>query len=201
MVHYEDVVIEDSPQQWNSLNWLLTSAGLELIIITADTGREGFDLFEQESPDTVLLDIGLPDINGYDVLRKIRNFSKTPVIIITVKNTESDIVKGLEMGADDYLVKPFGQMELLARIKAVNRRSNTGMSDTTTYGPISLDSLNQLTIKGKSAHLTPTEARILAYSSQREASWSIMKNWLNVYGDRRFLIQMIPFVFTSGACG
>lgn len=155
------LVIDDSQQttEFISLAFNVGWPGTNLII--AETGKKGLDLFEKESPDSVILDIGLPDICGYDVIKSIRSFSKTPIIIITVRNSESDIVKGLEMGADDYLVKPFGQMELLARVKAVNRRSNVDISDIINYGPISLNSLNQLDIKGKSTHLTPIEARIL----------------------------------------
>jgi two-component system KDP operon response regulator KdpE len=155
------LVIDDSQEttEFISLAFNVGWPGTDLII--AESGRAGLDLFEKESPDSVIVDIGLPDICGYDVIKDIRSFSKTPIIIITVRNSESDIVKGLEMGADDYLVKPFGQMELLARVKAVNRRSNVDISSIITYGPLSLHSLNQLDIRGKITHLTPIEARVL----------------------------------------
>ncbi len=155
------LAIEDSQQTTEFISLAFNVGWPAVDLIIAETGREGLDCFEKDPPDTVILDIGLPDISGYDVLKSIRSFSKVPVIIITVRNSESDIVKGLEMGADDYLVKPFGQMELLARVKAVNRRSNVDISDIVSHGPIILNSINQLTIKGKTTHLSPIEARLL----------------------------------------
>ena len=92
-------------------------------ILSVSEGRKGIELVETESPDVVLLDIGLTDISGFDVLRQIRFFSDVPVIIETVEEQEPERVRGLEWGADDYLIKPFSHMELLARVNAVLRRS------------------------------------------------------------------------------
>ncbi len=93
------------------------------IIVSVSQGRKGIELVETESPDVVLLDIGLPDMDGFEVLRQIRFFSDVPIIIETVEDREADRVRGLELGADDYITKPFSYMELLARVKAVLRRS------------------------------------------------------------------------------
>ena len=91
-------------------------------VIQAYHGTEGVSLMKSESPDLVILDLGLPDIDGMRVLREIRYFSDVPVIILTVRGEESDKVRGLELGADDYIVKPFGHRELLARIETVMQR-------------------------------------------------------------------------------
>lgn len=91
-------------------------------VISTPLGEEAIKFVERESLDTVLLDLGLPDIDGIDVLKQIRMFSMIPIIIMTVRADEADIVRGLESGADEYVVKPFGQMELLAKVKSVMRR-------------------------------------------------------------------------------
>src|SRR4030042_3555274 len=92
-------------------------------LIAATTGREGINLVKKESPDVVMLDINLPDMSGFNVLKNIREFSSVPVIILTVRSDDEDILKGLEAGADDYIIKPFNYMTLLARVKAVLSRS------------------------------------------------------------------------------
>jgi two-component system response regulator VicR len=94
----------------------------EAIVLTANSGLEGIRLVDLEKPDTILLDLGLPDVSGYVVAQKIRQISETPIMIISARDEESNIVKALNLGADEYLTKPFGQLELVARIKAMNRR-------------------------------------------------------------------------------
>jgi DNA-binding response OmpR family regulator len=91
--------------------------------VSTAEGAEGIELVESESPDMVILDLGLPDVDGFEVLRQVRLFSDVPVIILTGWEEELDKVKGLELGADDYIVKPFHPTELLAWVKAVLRRS------------------------------------------------------------------------------
>lgn len=90
-------------------------------IISTNLGGKGIVMVESEAPDAVILELVLPDISGFDVLKEIRQFSDVPVIILTIRKEEADIVKGLEWGADDYIVKPFQQFELLARLRAVVR--------------------------------------------------------------------------------
>jgi two-component system KDP operon response regulator KdpE len=120
-------------------------------------------LVENEKPDIVILDLGLPDINGYDVLKQIRMFSDIPVLILTARTEESDIVKGLEWGADDYMIKPFRQLELLSRIKALTRRRSNADNETPlAVGPLNFNpSTGQLNYNDKEISLTPTEGRIL----------------------------------------
>ncbi|MBL7165274.1 MAG: response regulator transcription factor, partial [Dehalococcoidales bacterium] len=119
---------------------------------------------ESESPDIVILDLGLPDINGFDVLRQIRLFSQVPTIILTVRSDEADIVKGLEWGADDYITKPFRQLEFLARVKALIRRQVGAEEELIVFGPLRLDpTTGQLNYRGKEIALTVTESQIMAH--------------------------------------
>ena len=94
-------------------------------VISAQDGPESLELLEQEHPDVVLLDVGLPEMNGFEVLKSIRRFSDVPVIMLTVRDDELSKVQGLELGADDYVTKPFGHLELLARVRAVLRRAQS----------------------------------------------------------------------------
>jgi two-component system KDP operon response regulator KdpE len=118
---------------------------------------------ESENPDVVILDLGLPDISGFEVLKQIRLFSDVPVLILTVRGDETDVVKGLEWGADDYVVKPFHQLELLSRVKALLRRSADKGKDTpVARGEISLNpTACRVVVRGVEMDLTPTESRVL----------------------------------------
>jgi two-component system KDP operon response regulator KdpE len=157
------LVIEDDQQIVEAITLAFQIRWPEAKLISTQQGEKGIELVENEKPDIVILDLGLPDINGYDVLKQIRMFSDIPILILTARTEESDIVKGLEWGADDYMIKPFRQLELLSRIKALTRRRTTTDSDV----PISMGQLNfnpttgQLTVNNKEISLTPTEGRIL----------------------------------------
>lgn len=126
-------------------------------------GEEGIGLAEKVSPDVILLDLGLPDVSGFEVLRQIRLFSMVPIIILTVRADETDIAKGLEGGADEYVVKPFGQIELLARVRAVLRaRGSLGEESSVVCGPFRFSySMHKLRYNGKEINLTITEGLIL----------------------------------------
>ena len=121
-------------------------------------------MVESESPDIVILDLGLPDISGFEVLRQIRRFSTVPTIILTVRAEEADVVKGLEWGADDYITKPFRQLELLARVKSMIRRHTPAEESILTYGHLRLEpETAQLHIDEKEIALTVTENHILGH--------------------------------------
>ena len=118
--------------------------------------------------DCILLDLGLPDIDGLDVCRDIRTVSTVPIIILTARSDELDRVVGLEVGADDYVVKPFGMRELIARIRAVTRRTGredvAQQSDTITVGPLVIDEpRRRVTLDGQDLSLTPKEFDLLVY--------------------------------------
>ena len=127
------------------------------------TGREAL---EAPEPDLVLLDVGLPDTDGFSVCRELRSRSSVPIIMVTAKGEEVDRVVGLEVGADDYIVKPFGFRELIARIRAVTRRTgerSTAQAGATTIGALVLDTRSRrVSVDGKEIDLTPKEFDLLA---------------------------------------
>lgn len=132
-------------------------------VISTHHGAEGVEMVEKEAPDIVLLDLGLPDISGFEVIKEIRLFSAVPIIIATVRESEPDIVKGLNLGADEYVAKPFGQMEILARVRAVMRRQQSPeIASQITCGHMQLDTLSDtLTCGSGKVHLTRTESLVM----------------------------------------
>ena len=116
------LVVDDAPEVVDSVRLGFAVQWREVDVLAAGTGQQALDLVEHESPDLVLLDVGLPDIDGFKVLEEIRFFSDVPVVMLTARDDTIDKVRGLELGADDYVTKPFNHLELLARIKAVLRR-------------------------------------------------------------------------------
>ena len=162
------LVIEDSPDivEIVSLCFELRWPGVK-VISTAE-GAKGLTLAKTESPDVIILDLGLPDMDGLEVLKDIRSFSNVAVVILTVRGDEMDKVKGLELGADDYITKPFSHMELLARIQAVMRR--TTMPELKTgekpfhSSRLSIDfATRTVIVDGQPVKLTPTEYNLLYY--------------------------------------
>ncbi len=178
------LLIEDDREIVEAISLAFQIRWPEAKVISTRLGKKGSELVESEAPDLVILDLGLPDVNGFEVLRQIRLFSRIPIIILTVRSDEADIVKGLEWGADDYITKPFRQLELLARVKALIRRQNPSDEETLVSGPLRLDATtSQLHYNGKEIALTVTESRILSHlmrnaghvvthSSLAEAVWA-----------------------------
>jgi len=119
------LLIEDDSNIIDTVRLALKLCWPKARLFSASRGRQGIDLAGAKNLDIVLLDLGLPDMSGFNVIKEIRSFSAVPIMIITVMSDEKDIVKGLELGADEYVVKPFGQMELLARIQALLRRQDS----------------------------------------------------------------------------
>lgn len=157
------LVIEDDADivEFISIAFDMYSPAIEMI--STHLGYSGLKLVESASPNIVLLDIGLPDIDGLDALKQIRAFSEVPVIIESVQGDETVVAKGLSWGADNYIVKPFGQLELLARVKAVTRRAKYGdISNNIRLGIVILNTdLRQLSRPGKTVNLTRTESLIM----------------------------------------
>jgi two-component system KDP operon response regulator KdpE len=141
----------------------VTLNGQGFIVSEAATGRDALQSLALEHPDLVILDLGLPDIDGVEVTRRLREWSQVPVIILSVREQEADKIAALDAGADDYLTKPFGVGELLARIRTVLRRQITGVSEPVfTLGDLKVDLANRLvTVNGREVQLTPTEYGIL----------------------------------------
>jgi DNA-binding response OmpR family regulator len=160
------LLVEDDPSVADSVIDGLVSANLEVDHVA--TGKDAISKALSESFDLILLDLGLPDMDGQDVCRSVREKSTTPIIILSARSDEIDRVLALEFGADDYMVKPFGMRELVARIRAVARRVSP--NDTTTsavtqdIGSLSIDRRSQkVFINGQDVYLTPKEFDLLAY--------------------------------------
>ncbi|MDH5781464.1 MAG: response regulator transcription factor [Dehalococcoidia bacterium] len=136
------------------------------VLLEAQIGRKGISMARSESPEVIILDLNLPDISGFDVLKEIREFSTTPIIILTVRSEDEDIMRGLEIGADDYIVKPFNYLTLLARVKAVLRRTEMipfkGNQDSIVSARLKIDFVNQrVKVNNRPVKLTPVEYRLL----------------------------------------
>jgi len=158
------LIIEDDREIIDAISLAFQIRWPEAKVVSTRLGKKGAELVESEVPDIVILDLGLPDTTGFEVLREIRSFSRVPIIILTVRADEVDIVKGLEWGADDYIVKPFRQLELLARVRAQIRRQSSAEEESLVCGPLHLDpTTGQLYQHGKEIALTLTESRILGH--------------------------------------
>lgn len=157
------LIIEDHEEIVEAVSLVLQIRWPQAKIVSTDRGEEGIDLVEKESPDVVILDLGLPDIGGFEVLKSVRLFSAVPIVILTVRGEEADIVKGLELGADEYITKPFRQLELLARVKAVVRRGSVMEEDPSVIcGPFLLDPAMRTVIYGdRQTSLTRSQSIIL----------------------------------------
>jgi two-component system KDP operon response regulator KdpE len=160
------LVIEDEPQLQKLLGASLTSEGYRTL--EAVTGKEGIALARTHNPDLVLLDLGLPDTDGMDVTRAFRDFSTKPIIVISARGQEEDKVRALDFGADDYLTKPFGTSELLARIRVALRHASRSKEESTEpvlkIGELEIDlDRRRVLSAGQEVHLTPNEYKLFAY--------------------------------------
>ncbi|HMP54074.1 MAG TPA: response regulator [Candidatus Melainabacteria bacterium] len=158
------IVIEDEAPIRRFLKTTLTAHGYEFK--EAITGAEGILKVAEENPSVVILDLGLPDMDGLSVLKQIREWSNVPIIILSAREQEGDKVKALDDGADDYLTKPFGVAELLARIRAAIRRASSIIDQddisTVQFGSIKVDQAKRLVyLEDNEVHLTPIEYKLL----------------------------------------
>lgn len=161
------LIVEDESSFSEALAFLLGKEGFEVVV--AEDGRTALDLFAKEGADLILLDLMIPEVSGVEVCRRVRTTSQVPIIMLTAKDAEIDKVVGLELGADDYVTKPYSSRELIARIKAVLRR---GISDTELQGdlevicvgPIRLDTArHQASINGNPIALPLKEFELLEF--------------------------------------
>jgi two-component system KDP operon response regulator KdpE len=160
------LLVEDAPQVVESLTLTFQLQWADVEIVSTDHGETAINLVESERPDLVLLDIGLPDIDGYKVLQAIREFSDLPVIMLTARDETMDKVKGLELGADDYITKPFDHLELLARMRSVLRRLDLpaprSRIPSVRSAELEVDFQSQeARLGGTRLDLTPTEYKLL----------------------------------------
>ncbi|MFC2022188.1 response regulator transcription factor [Chloroflexota bacterium] len=159
------LIIEDDREIVEVVSLAFQIRWPEVKLVSTHLGERGVELVESENPDVVILDLGLPDISGFDTLKQIRLFSNVPILILTVRGDEADVVKGLEWGADDYMVKPFRQLELMSRIRALIRRASPSAEEALLVcGQLHFDSsTRQLTYGEKEISLTRTEGAILEH--------------------------------------
>jgi DNA-binding response OmpR family regulator len=182
------LVVDDDPDVRASLRDVLGDNGY--LVTEAATGHEAMKFFARDQPDVVLLDLGLPDVSGLDVLIEMTEASSTPVIVISGRSGETDRVVGLDLGADDYIAKPFGARELVARVNAALRRRHGRTSrGVTTFGSLVINhATRDLAVDGVAIELTPKEFDLLTFlaaSPRRvytrgqllEQVWGSSQNW------------------------
>jgi DNA-binding response OmpR family regulator len=166
------LVIEDEEGIVHLLNLYLKDAGYDVVV--ARDGVDGLALHARERPDLVVLDIMLPAIDGFEVCRRMRQWSKTPILMLTARGSEDDRIAGLELGADDYLVKPFSPRELVSRVRAILRRSLAGDTAAAPAGAAFLHfsdlcidiPARRVEVNGTEVPLTPTEFDLLTLLAQ-----------------------------------
>jgi DNA-binding response OmpR family regulator len=194
------LVAEDDPRMMRLVQRNLELAGYR--VLTAGDGQQALQVAEAEPCSLLVLDVMMPILDGLEVCRRVREFSSVPIVIITARNAERDVVLGLDAGADDYLTKPFGAPELLARVRAVLRRSDLGSSPaevrhaTHRCGELEIDfGQHQVTLRGKLVSLTPTEYRILSQLAQYPGrvlthEELLSKVWGPAYKDETHLLRV-----------
>ncbi len=158
------LVVDDEPQILRVMRASLPVRGYQ--VITASSGEEALDQVGKQVPDLIILDLVMPGLTGLDVCRRIREFSAVPIIVLSAKGSESDKVAALDLGADDYITKPFSMDELLARVRAVLRRLAAGEADTRllTVGDVTIDvDERRVVVAEKEIKLTPKEFEVLKY--------------------------------------
>ena len=158
------LIVEDEVQMLRFLRPALQGHGFR--VLEARTGEEGLREAATRAPDVVLLDLGLPDLDGIEVTRRLREWTQVPILVISARGREEDKVAALDAGADDYVTKPFGVRELLARLRVALRRSSRvgdGEASRLTLGELEIDlEKRRVTLAGDAVHLTPIEYRLLA---------------------------------------
>ncbi len=161
------LIIEDELHILNFMRKVLT--GHDYKVLSAPSGKTGLDLISSQCPDLILLDLGLPDMDGVEIIQKVREWSSCPIIVISARTSEQEKVMALDLGADDYITKPFGTSELLARIRTSLRHSNKMNTDSPLFikpyhaKDLTIDfSKRLITLNGEEIHLTPIEYKIVA---------------------------------------
>jgi two-component system KDP operon response regulator KdpE len=185
------LVVEDEPQMQKFLRAALTSEGYR--VIDATSGTEGLSLASAHNPELVLLDLGLPDVDGMEVTRGLREWYTRPIVVISARGQEQDKVRALDLGADDYLTKPFGTSELMARIRVALRHANRSgemkSEPVIAIGELRLDlDKRQVFAGAKEVHLTPNEYKLFAY---------LMKNGGKVLTHRQLLREVWGAAYAS----
>ncbi|MEX0762946.1 MAG: response regulator transcription factor [Dehalococcoidia bacterium] len=180
------LVVDDDPDIIEAVSICFALRWPDAKVVDAPDGETGLEQFRDENPDVVILDLGLPDANGLDICSRIREVSQVPILILTARGGEMNKVRGLELGADDYITKPFSHLELLARIKAVLRRSTLGLlggnEEPFENGRFRFDyAAHRVYLDDQQASLTPTEYNLL---------YHLTKNFPNVVPHKTLLAKV-----------
>jgi two-component system, OmpR family, KDP operon response regulator KdpE len=190
------LVVDDEPQIVRALRTSLGAHGYE--VHAASTGEEALAAAAAEPLDVVILDLGLPDLDGTEVVRRLRTWSAVPVIVLSVRETQADKVAALDAGADDYVTKPFGMEELLARMRAAMRRATPAESGPAVmrFGELEVDLARRLVRRdGRPVHLTPTEYSLLEAMVRNPSKllthhWLLRRVWGPGYGDESHYLRV-----------
>jgi two-component system KDP operon response regulator KdpE len=191
------LVIEDDYGIIETLTFTFKVSWPEVEIISGESGEEGLQLIEDESPEMIILDLGLPDIDGFNVLKQIRLYYNIPVLILTVSGEENNIIKGLELGADEYITKPYKPLELIARIKKSLKNKNIYYEQPALdYGWLKINLTTRIVaINGTNIQFTSTELLILHYLAINVGKSISNRNlaehvWKNDYPDSNKAIRV-----------
>ena len=190
------LIVDDEPQIRRALRTSMQAHGYE--VETAGTGGEGLERAVDTAPDLVFLDLGLPDLDGTEVIRRLRAFSEVPVIVLSVRDQQADKVAALDVGADDYVTKPFGMEELLARLRATLRRAHPEepAPPVQRFGDVEVDLGKRLVTRaGEPIHLTKTEYGLLEALVTNPGKllthqWLLRKVWGQGYGEESHYLRV-----------
>ncbi|MBA3429935.1 MAG: response regulator transcription factor [Actinobacteria bacterium] len=181
------LVVDDDSQILRAVATSLRARGIEAL--TASDGETGLQVLSDNEVDLLILDLGLPGMDGHEIIKRLRNWSTVPVIVLSVREAQQEKIEALDAGADDYVVKPFAMEELLARMRAVGRRSDAPNSaPILRFGYLELDLIRQLVTKESAPlHLTPTEYRLLEAMATHPGkllthAWLLQRVWGPHYG-------------------
>ena len=190
------LVVDDDPQILRAVRTNLTGRGYE--VSTAPNGETAVDLLSSEAIDLVILDLSLPGIDGHEVIRRVRAFSKVPVLVLSVREAQDDKIAALDAGADDFVTKPFDMGELLARMRALERRTGDRGTEQSLlrYGELEIDLGRQLVLKGgEQVKLSATEYRLLEAMATNPGKllthrWLLNKVWGPAYGESTHYVRI-----------
>jgi two-component system, OmpR family, KDP operon response regulator KdpE len=187
------LVIDDEPDVLEVVSLTFEMRWPDSTIVSALDGDTGIQMVDTESPSLVILDVGLPDMDGFTVCQEIRRFSDVPIIMLTVRDRESDIVRGLQLGADDYVAKPFRPIEFMARVQSVLRRAQTVPYSNGQEKPFEYDGLvvdfarHEVYRNGNQVKLTPTEYQLLYHLTKNAGKVMTHRTLLGQVWGREYL--------------
>jgi two-component system KDP operon response regulator KdpE len=189
------LIVDDNPQIRRALRSILIPRGFT--IIDARSGEEALDLIRREEVDLILLDVNLPGMSGFDTCKEIRRVGDTPVIMLTVRSSERDKLQAFDAGADDYVVKPFGADELMARVRATIRRAGSEETPAFASPDLKIDfERRKVSAKGRTVRLTPKEFALLRQLVANEGKtlthrWLLQSVWGPDYGEEMESLRVL----------